>query len=263
MIQDVTPLRLAVAFASGWLVVAVVTSFADAFGRGPAGFAGGLPSSGSVSLLMIGVSETGSAAVRAAAAFPLGFAAALAFLLFYAWPRSLRFGIRMPLALSLWFASAAAVAFVSPDDLPVSLVLSGVVDASVFVLHRKRGIKEEGWSHAGFDPLKALWRGTLGGTVVSAVVVVSAVAGPGAGGVFAAAPAIWSSSLYVSDRSQGLQFSRSLTGAFLRTGIFTVIPYAVAAWYLFQAFGVWWGTLLSYAAISPLAWVAWKLANRD
>jgi uncharacterized membrane protein (GlpM family) len=108
----------------------------------------------------------------------------------------------------------------------------------------------------------AILRGTLGGFVVTSVVVLSEVAGPQFGGVFAAAPAIWSSSLYVTARAKGMEFSRSLTLSFMQTGIFTVIPYGVAARYFFSTSGIWWGTLLAYVAISPLAYLAWLLTNR-
>jgi hypothetical protein len=95
------------------------------------------------------------------------------------------------------------------------------------------------------------------------VVLVSAVGGPLVGGLFAAAPAIWSSSLYVTAQTHGIEFSRSITRTFMRTGIMTTIPYAVAVRYLFPVSGVWLGTALGYVAISPLAYLAWKLAKAN
>jgi accessory gene regulator protein AgrB len=109
---------------------------------------------------------------------------------------------------------------------------------------------------------RTIARGLLGGSVVTAVVILSEVAGPLVGGVFAAAPAIWSSSLYVTYRTHGMEFSRSLTWNFMQTGIITIIPFAMAARYFFSATGIWLGTLLAYVAISPLAYLAWRLNNR-
>jgi uncharacterized membrane protein (GlpM family) len=102
-------------------------------------------------------------------------------------------------------------------------------------------------------------RGALGGLVVVTVVILSIVSGPQVGGVFAAAPAIWSSSLYMTARAKGIEFSRSLTLSFMQTSIFTVIPYGVVARYAFAAYGIWLGTLLAFVAITPLAYIAWKL----
>jgi hypothetical protein len=44
--------------------------------------------------------------------------------------------------------------------------------------------------------------------------------------------------------------------------VFTIIPFAVAARYFFSTTGIWWGTILAYVAISPLAYTAWRLTNR-
>jgi uncharacterized membrane protein (GlpM family) len=106
-------------------------------------------------------------------------------------------------------------------------------------------------------------RGVLGGLVVTIVVIVSMVGGPLIGGVFAAAPAIWSSSLYVTARTHGIEFSRSLTASFMRTGVLTIIPFTVAVRYFFAASGIWFGTCFAYLAISPLAFIAWKLSTAD
>ena len=104
-------------------------------------------------------------------------------------------------------------------------------------------------------------RGTLGGAVVVTAVILSVVAGPLVGGVFAAAPAVWSSSLYVTYRTQGVKFTRSLTWPFMQTGILTVIPYAISARYFFSVEGVGWGTILAYLCMSPFAYVAWQVTN--
>ena len=109
----------------------------------------------------------------------------------------------------------------------------------------------------------SILRGTLGGLVVTLVVIVSMVGGPLIGGVFAAAPAIWSSSLYVTARTHGVEFSRALTASFMRTGMLTIIPFTIAVRYFFTTTGIWFGTGLAYLIISPLAYAAWKLSNTD
>ena len=261
MIPDALLLHLAASFAAGFVIVALVTTLADMFGEGPAGFLGGLPSTGAVSFFSIGLTESPSAAVQATTLFPLGFAVTCAFLLFYTVPQTLRFWTRMAVALCLWFPAALGVAVWGPDDFVLSCTLAIVLAVGVFVTRTRVPTRRAGLVATKPSMTGALLRGTLGGSVVIVVVVVSMLGGPLVGGVFAAAPAIWSSSLYVTNRAQGLEFSRSLTSTFMQTGILTTIPYSVAARYLFEASGVWLGTLLAYVAISPLAYLAWRLAN--
>jgi len=244
------------------VVVALVTTLADLFGEGPAGFLGGLPSTGPIGLLSIGVTQSANAAVQATTVFPLGFAVTFAFLLFYAFPSNLRFWARMSLALGFWLLAAVGVSIWSPDDFAVTVAVGGVAALLVLIIRWRIRIGSAKRRTTTFSYLRAVLRGMLGGSVVAVVVVLSAAAGPLVGGVFAAAPAVWSSSIYVAYRAHGVQFTRSLTWPFMQTGILTVIPYAVGARYFFSVAGVWWGTLLAYLSIAPFAYAAWWVTNR-
>jgi len=255
------PLHLLFAFGSGWVVVAAVTTIADLYGSGQAGFLGGLPSTGAVSLLFIGWSQSQTAAVQATAVFPLSFSVTFAFLLFYSLPDRMTFGPRMAIALLLWLALSSVVAFLRFDDFSLSVAIAVVMASTIFVIHRRIGIRNVPPVKADFSLSRMIWRGALGGCIVCAVVILSEIGGPLLAGVFAAAPAIWTSSLYVTSDAHGVQFSRSLTNSFMVTGILTVIPYAIAVRYMYSDVGIWWGTILAYAAISPLAWLAWHLVN--
>ena len=252
-------LHLVLAFVSGWLVVAAVTTLADMYGTGRAGFLGGLPSTGAVSLIFIGWSQSQGDAVQATAIFPLSFSVTFAFLLLYSLPERRAFGPRMTVALALWFMLSVLVALSHLDDFGLSLAISVLVSSAVFVVHRRLRIEDVPPTRTRFSLGRTAWRGALGGCIVSAVVILAAVGGPLVGGVFAAAPAVWTSSLFVTNRAHGVEFSRSLTNSFMLTGLLTVIPYGIAVRYLFASVGVWWGTLFAYAAISPLAWLAWRL----
>lgn len=258
-IPDLFLLRLFASFSAGFVIVALVTALADIFGEGPAGFIGGIPSAGPVSLLFIGLTQSTSAAVQAVSLFPLGFSSTFAFLLFFAAPRQMSLSVRMASALGLWLPISVAIAVWNPQDFELSVPASIVIALVVLLLRRR--IHTERTNHLTIRPSLRLTilRGALGGFVVVTVVVLSVVSGPHVGGVFAAAPAIWSSSLYVTAKAKGVEFSRSLTLSFMQTSIFTVIPYGVAAEYLFPAYGIWLGTLLSFIAIAPLAYLAWKL----
>ena len=249
MIPEALLLRLVASFVAGFAIVALVTTLADMFGEGPAGFLGGLPSTGAVSFLAIGITQSPAAAIRATTLFPLGFSVTIAFLLFYSAPRGMRFGLRMALALGLWYFAFSVVASVA-------------ISMSVLLARSRVNTRKTAGVNTRPSALGVVLRGALGGCVVDVVVILSVVSGPLVGGVFAAAPAIWSSSLYVTNRAQGMEFSRSLTWTFMQTGFIVTIPFAIAARYLFSVSGIWWGTLLTYVAVSPLAYLAWRLANR-
>ncbi len=220
-----------------------------------------MPSTGPVSLLIIGATQSQSAAIQATTLLPLAWSVTFAFLLFYAIPKRMLFGWRILFALVFWFLGTILVAVLAPDDF--TLTLAGGVAAStlIFLMHKRLGIKDAPRVPTEFNVRRMIWRGTLGGCVVAAVVAISALSGPLVAGVFVGVPAIWSTSLYVTNKAHGLEFSRSLTRSFMRTGILTILPYTVAARYFFSTVGIWFGTLLAYVVISPAALLAWKLTH--
>ena len=260
-ISDLFLLRLLASFAAGFVIVALVTTLADLLGEGPAGFLGGIPSAGPVSLLFIGLTQSTSAAVQAVSLFPIGFSSTFAFLLFYAIPQRMRPAPRLAMALGLWLPISAVVAEWGPRDFTLSVV--GGFAVALVVLFLRRRISTQKVDNLPTRPsmVLAVLRGVLGGSVVVSVVILSEIAGPQVGGVFSAAPAIWSSSLLVTSRAKGVEFARSLTLSFMQTSIFTVIPYGIAASFFFPAYGIWLGTLLSFVAIGPLAYVAWRITD--
>lgn len=261
VITDVFLLRLGASFAAGFGVVAAVTAIADISGEGPAGFIGGLPWTGPVSLLALGFTQSNLAAIRAVALFPLGVVSTMSFLLFYAVPKDMRYWERTALALVLWGLISTAIVLFAPDS--ITFATSAALPILAVLLYARSRIRVGGHASVSTRPgwKRSFQRGMIGGLVVSFVVILGEIVGPIAGGVFAAAPATWFSSLYVTSRSQGLDFSRSLTLTFMKVGALTSIPFAVAASFFLGSFGVWLGTLLAYAAISPLAYLAWRVAR--
>lgn len=239
-----------------------MTAVADRYGASRGGFVGGLPSTGPVGLLFIGLSQSTGAAVEATSIFPLGFAVTFCFLLFYSLPKRLGFASRMSLALVLWSALAAGVAASGLGNFELSLAGAAVVCAVAFTIARRANIKEASAAPSKLDIRETAIRVALGGSVVAGAVILTQFGGPLVGGVFSAAPAIWTSSLYIANRRHGVEFSRSLTSSFMRTSALTVVPYVVAVRYLYPVAGIWLGTLGAYAAVFPLVLIAWLLTSR-
>lgn len=190
---------------------------------------------------------------------PLAFSVTFAFLLFYTIPKQMRFRHRMLVALILWFLASVLVVVLAPNNFAFSLAGSVAASSIIFFVHGRVGVEDAPRVPSRFSVGRMIWRGALGGCVVGGVVTISTLSGPLVAGAFAGVPAIWSSSLYATGQAHGVEFSRSLTKSFMRTGILTIIPYCVAARYLFSAVGIWWGSLLAYLVISPAAWLAWEL----
>jgi hypothetical protein len=112
-----------------------------------------------VSLLIIGATQSQSAAVQAITLLPLEFSVTFAFLLFYAVAKQARFGRRMLVALATWLLESMLVAVLAPDDFAFSLAGSVVVSSVVFFAHRRIGIEDEPRVPTEFSVGRMAWRG--------------------------------------------------------------------------------------------------------
>jgi hypothetical protein len=88
-------------------------------------------------------------------------------------------------------------------------------------------------------------------------VVLSQIGGPVLGGIAAAFPAVFTSTLIILKRSKGTEFSRAMTKPLVFSGILTIIPFCLAVRYLYPVLGVWLGTLGSYVFVVPLAFLSY------
>ena len=106
-------------------------------------------------------------------------------------------------------------------------------------------------------------RGVGAGSLVLLSVVLSQIGGPVLGGIAAAFPAVFTSTLVILNRSRGTEFSRAVTKPLVLSGILTIIPFCVAVRYLYPSFGgSGWDTAVSYALVVPLAAASFYMAKR-
>ncbi|MFH0778455.1 MAG: DUF3147 family protein [Candidatus Eisenbacteria bacterium] len=94
------------------------------------------------------------------------------------------------------------------------------------------------WYKLGF-------RATLGGGMIAFAVLMGKVAGPAYGGVFATFPAMFISTLVITHRSDGVEFSRAVAKALMVSGIVNVALYSIAVRYLYPLAGLGYGTALA------------------
>jgi len=105
------------------------------------------------------------------------------------------------------------------------------------------------------------FRGVGAGALVMTSVLLSEIAGPVFGGIAAAFPAVFTSTIVILNRSRGTEFSRAVTKPLVFSGILTVIPICVAVRYLYPTVGVLLGTLISYVLVTPLAVLSYYLVQ--
>jgi len=117
---------------------------------------------------------------------------------------------------------------------------------SYFILEKSLHLPSFEKAKIHYSLLQIILRGLFGGFMIAFAVLMSKVGGPVFGGIFAAFPAVFISTLIVSYKSRGLEFSRSMTKPLLVTGMITVVVYGIAVRYLYVSIGLILGTILSF-----------------
>jgi uncharacterized membrane protein (GlpM family) len=254
MIDDSLLIRYILAFAVGSLWVTLVTIIAERRNSAVGGILGGLPSTSAFAFLFIGLNQSSPAAVQATTVFPLVFSITSAFLLFYAFFARKGFTVGFTISLLIWFLISSIIVLSGLKDFTFCLASGVLISAAVYYLFAKRlNLEKLTGKKRPYTPMQILGRAIGAGSLVFLAVLLSQMGGPIIGGIASAFPAIFSSTLIILYKSEGTEFSRSMTKPLVISGILTVIPYGVAVRYMYPSLGIWLGTLSSYALIAPLA----------
>jgi len=256
-------LHLMLAFAVGSSWVTIVTIIAERVGTTVGGVLGGLPSTSAFTFFFIGVNQSPEAASQATTVFPLAFGFTCVFLLLYA--LFARKGFREALSLSLlaWFAFTLLTAVSGLADFTLALVGGIAISLAVYFAFRVLSLRNLAGAKIHYTPLQLVERSILAGALVFVSVLLSQVGGPILGGISSAFPAVFTSTLYIVNRSRGSDFSRAITKPLMLSGSLTIFPYSVAVRLLYPVLGIWLGTLISYGVVVPLAVLSYYIIARD
>jgi hypothetical protein len=258
------PVKLALAFVVGGLWVMVSTAVADRAGPKIGGWLGGLPSTVAVALLFIGLVQGPETAAEAAALIPLVAGANGFFLAVYVLGSRRKFSRGFGLAFLVWFSLAAGLILLKRASLSSSLAGFAIFFAAGHLLIGKEHspVSPPGRGPV-LTPAALAGRALLSGTIIATAVALARAAGPLVGGVFAAFPGVFSSTVLVTYRSRGLDFSRAIARPMMTSGLVNVTVYAVAVRAAYPALGLAAGTAIAYAASLAAAALVYLVISRS
>jgi uncharacterized membrane protein (GlpM family) len=263
MASDSFFLHLFLAFAVGSLWVTAITIVAEKKGSILGGILGGLPSTSAFTFFFIGINQSSAAAVQATTVFPLAFGVTSAYLFFFAFFAQKKFSFGLAFSLFIWFAISGLIVGSGLRDFEISLVGGVLISVLTYYGFTKKlklqNLKGEARLYEISD---VVLRGVGAGSLVLVSVLLSQIGGPVLGGIAAAFPAVFTSTLIILYRSRGTEFSRAVTKPLVLSGILTIIPFSVAVRYLYPSLGIWVGTLVSYVLVVPLAILSYHLMQR-
>ncbi len=255
-------MHLFLAFAVGSLWVTIVTIVAEKKGNILGGILGGLPSTSAFSFFFIGIYQSANNAVEATTVFPLAFGITSAYLFFYAFFARKSFARGIILSLSIWFAGSGLIVVSGLGNFVFCLIAGTAISVLTYYFFNKLKLQNLKGEKKVYKVHEIIFRGVGAGSLVLLSVLLSQIGGPVLGGIAAAFPAVFTSTLIILNKSRGKEFSRAMTKPLVFCGILTIIPFCVAARFFYPIFGVWFGTLFSYLIVIPLALLSYYLAQR-
>ena len=259
MITKIFLLQLLLTFLIGscWIYFTVIAGLR--FGSKTGGFIGGLPSTALLSFFFIGFTQSPEIASSVTTVFPIAIAISGLFLVVYAMIVRRGFMLALLSSLCFWFLLSTIIVFFRWEKFLLNLIIYAAVMLFAYLVLEKYLLIRSKSADKSRQPEKHLViRSAFGGLVVMLTVLVAKTGGPVLGGIIAAFPAMFISTLTISYKAQGIEFSRAMTKPLMVTGMITVAVYAIALRYLYISTGLYIGTLLSVCISAVSAYLTFR-----
>lgn len=246
--NDLTLYQVILSFFIGGGFVLFSLWVAERFGSNLGGVIAGLPTSAAISILFIGISSGVDTAVVSAGVVPMLMGFSGIFLVSYGY-FSKNFSSEKALVCSIviWLALSSLSFLFTPLPLYISLgIFLVLLLSSGFAVLKLLELPVRSVSNESVGSSSIYQKGLLSGTIIGGSVLAAKLGGPVFGAIFAAFPAIYFSTIWVTSRSHGIQFSRSLLMPMLFSGLINVTVYVLAVRYFYPGSGMFWGTIASF-----------------
>ncbi|MFZ2097348.1 MAG: DUF3147 family protein [Anaerolineales bacterium] len=238
--------KLALSFIVGSLWVTLTTLSAERFGSKVGGLIGGLPSTVVIALLFIGLTQSPFVAAQATTVMPIaqGLNGLFVITFMLLIPRGLGTGIFC--ALLVWILQSVLLYLLDIQAFWVSLVGWLLLLAFCYFLVEKwLKISSQSKLTISYPSSQLIWRALFGGMVIALAVFMGKLGGPLLGGIFGSFPAMFLSTLVITSKTGGADFSRSVGKSLLISGLINVPLYEIVVRVLYPHLGLSFGTLLA------------------
>ncbi len=259
MITKIFLLQLVLTFLIGscWIYFTVLAGLR--FGSKTGGFIGGLPSTALLSFFFIGFTQSPEIASSVTTVFPIAISISCLFLVVFALIARRGFILALISSLCFWFFLSTIIVFFRWEKFILNLVIyAAAMLFAYWMLEKYLLIRSVSFDKTKHPEKHLVIRSAFGGLVVMLTVLIAKTGGPVLGGIIAAFPAMFISTLTISYKAHGIEFSRAMTKPLMVTGMITIAVYALALRYLYISTGLYLGTLLSVCISAVSAYLTFR-----
>ena len=238
--------KLILSFIVGSVWITSVTVIAERFGSKIGGFVGGLPSTIVVALIFIGLSQSTEDASRAAVMIPMIMGVNGLFILVYL--ARVQQGLIQAMAsgLFVWFLVIAFIVWTGVESALISfLAWSTTIVLWYYIVYHVMHIESAGGIRVPYTTKQIVARGVFSGLIISVAVLISRLTGPVVGGIFSNFPVIFMSTLFITHRTGGAEFSKAVAKTLMVSAMVNVGVYSFAAHYAYKYLNLGIGTVVA------------------
>lgn len=251
---------LSLLVGAAWVIVS--TTVAEKISGKVGGLITGLPSTAVVAFLFIGLTQGTDAVKTASISLLLMSGFYSFFFITYLLLSKKTFSKALMGSFIIWFTFAILVSLINPSNLFLSfiawllMIVSSIIWASKNISIQANKIPKKVIS-------SPIWfKSLLSGLIISSVVLISKIAGPSWGGIFATFPSLSIVTILVTEKSGGLEFTR-LIAKNIHISITTTLGlFAILSYFLFPIIGVVMGTITSYILLILISVPLYRLFEK-
>jgi hypothetical protein len=220
-------------------------SIAEKYGTKTGGIIGTLPSTIVIALLFLAINKNQNFASESAIVIPAELGINICFLVIFSILVKKSIYLSFISSISIWIILSTLLIvtkfnniFISITIYIVSLILGLMILENIFKIKSVRNVK------INYDIKKIIFRGVLAGIIITIAILLSNI-GPIFSGIFSVFPAIIISTMIISYREFGPDFSSGLAKSMI-IGISSVALYATSIHFTYQYYDIIIGSIISY-----------------
>lgn len=248
-------IKLVVSFIISGIWIAMATLLAEKLGSKIGGLIANLPSNILISLVFVALVNDIEYVTNSVPAIPVGMLIDTLFLVIFI--ITLQYGLLLSTIVSLlsWFILALGATYLHFNNLILNTILYFVITIIAFIyIEKKFNFSSVAKSRKKYSITQILVRALFAGTVVSSIILISRYVSPYFLGIFSTFPAVLISTMVILVMNQNKEFAQA-TGKVLILSSTNIVIYGIAVAYTYPAFGIFWGTIISFLASFLWIWI--------
>lgn len=237
-------LKLILSFLIGGFWAIGITVVAEKYGTKLGGLLAGFPSTSLLALFFMGWTNSVSSAIIATKIVPIIFIVNIFFVVIYIILVKKNFILAMLGAVAWWLLVSGLIYYFKINNFLLALFIYFIVLWLAFLfLDKKLKIVSVKNIQIKHNISTLLFRGLLAGFIISLAVLLNKISGPLLGGIFGTFPAMFCSTMIITYRAGGADFSAATMKSSIIGGV-TSIFYILVIQYFYNFSGLWLGTLI-------------------